>query len=107
MIEFNFEECKNVSGVKNKVRADMSNLLFEFLKSTFGEENVNIVGANEVAVAVGTYPDSDGFSQEVCCVVKTIAKPFLFSNGEKRDVVPYDRIQEAENYQIEVKSKQK
>ena len=59
----------------------------------------------KIAAAVGEVSDDDGFTQEVCAVVKVIAKPWTDSKGSKRHTEAFDRFQAEEDYRIEQKAK--
>lgn len=106
-MKFSVENCKNTTAMRNKIRSDMTSLLFEFLKSKFEDEEGDVlqVGTNEIAVCVAVAEDPDGFPCDVCCVVKAEVKPHLDSQGEKRTVTAYDRFSEAEAYKDELKAK--
>lgn len=107
-MKFSVENCKNTTAMRNKIRSDMTSLLFEFLKSKFEDEEGDVlqVGTNEIAVCVALADDPDGFPCEVNMIVKAETKPHLDSIGAKgREVKAYDRIAEAEAYEAELKAK--
>lgn len=107
-MKFDVKECKNTTAMRNQIRSDMTNLLFEFLKSKFEDEEGDVlqVGTNEIAVCVAVATDKDGFSHDVNMVIKAEAKPHLDSVGAKgREVKAYDRFEEAEAYEDELKAK--
>ena len=107
-MKFSVENCKNTTAMRNKIRTDMTNLLFEFLKSKFEDEEKDVVqvGTNEIAVCVAIAEDEDGFPHDVCVIVKPEVKPHLDSVGAKgREVFAYDRFDAADSYQEELKYK--
>ena len=107
-MKFSVENCKNTTAMRNKIRTDMTNLLFEFLKSKCEDEEKDVVqvGTNEIAVCVALADDPDGFPCEVNMIIKAETKPHLDSVGAKgREVKAYDRIAEAEAYEAELKTK--
>lgn len=106
-MKIDITDCKNTTAIRNKIRTDMTELLMNFLISTFEDEPEDVVqvGTNEIAVCVAVAKDEDGFEHDVCCVVKPEVKPHLDSIGEKRTVTAYDRFAEAEAYEEELKAK--
>ena len=107
-MKLSVENCKNTTSMRNKIRSDMTSLLFEFLKSKFEDEENDVlqVGTNEIAVCVALTDDPDGFPCEVNMIIKAETKPHLDSVGTKgREVKAYDRIAEAEAYEAELKTK--
>ena len=100
-----FSDCKNITAIKEKLRISLTEEFKNFLIEKYGEENVSQIGVNEIAAAVGEVKDSDGFYQEICAVVKVIAKPWTDSKGEKRKTPSFDRFQAEEDYKLELKAK--
>lgn len=100
-----FSQCKNITAIKEKLRVDLTKEFKDFLIERYGEDNVSQIGINEIAAAVGEVSDEDGFIQEVCAVVKIIAKPWTDSKGDKRHTEAFDRFQAEEDYRIEQKAK--
>lgn len=94
----NYSEMKNATAIKNAMRADVADLLNKFLIEKFGEENVSIVGSNEIAVCIGAIPDEYGFERELVVTVKPTVKDWI---------VGYDRIDEAKAYEMELSEKAK
>lgn len=100
-----FSQCKNITAIKEKLRIDLTKEFKDFLIERYGEDNVSQIGVNEIAAAVGEVSDEDGFTQEVCAVVKVIAKPWTDSKGDKRKTEAFDRFQAEEDYLMEIKAK--
>lgn len=94
----NYSEMKNATAIKNAMRADVADLLNKFLIEKFGEENVSIVGSNEIAVCIGAIPDEYGFERELVVTVKPTVKDWIAG---------YDRIDEAKAYEMELSEKEK
>ena len=103
----NYSEMKNATAIKNAMRADVAELLNKFLIEKFGEENVSIVGSNEIAVCIGTIPDSDGFERELVVTIKPTAKDWIDRKTSKKVFEAYSRIDEAEAYEMEISEKAK
>ena len=104
----NFNECKNVSAVKTKVREIAFGDLYEFACEKYGEENVSIVDNNELAVCIGTKTLTDGTEGEVCYTVKPVAKDFDIRITESgKHFLPYERLSEADAYQVSKTEKEK
>lgn len=103
----NYSEMKNATAIKNAMRADVADLLNKFLIEKFGEENVSIVGSNEIAVCIGTIPDADGFERELVVTVKPTAKDWETRKTTKKVFEAYNRIDEAEAYEMELSEKEK
>ena len=103
----NYSEMKNATAIKNAMRADVADLLNKFLIEKFGEENVSIVGSNEIAVCIGTIPDADGFERELVVTVKPTAKDWIDRKTSKKVFEAYSRLDEAEAYKIETEEKAK
>lgn len=101
----NYAEMKNATAIKNAMRADMANLLREFAIERFGEENVSIVGSNEIAICIGTIPDADGFARELVVTVKPTAKDWVDRKATKKTFEAYNRLDEAEAYEMTLKDK--
>lgn len=100
MREYNSE--MKISAIRRDARESLLNEIVEFLKSKGYE--VAQIKSNEVGVVIGTYEDEDKFLHDVVDVVKVTSKPFyskeaVTENG--RDVVEYDLLTEAEDYEIE------
>ena len=105
---FNFNECKNVSTVKGKVRELAFADLYEFACEKYGAENVSIVDNNELAVCIGTKTLTDGTEGEVCYTVKPVAKDFDIRITESgKHFLPYERLSEADAYQVSKTEKEK
>lgn len=106
---FNFNECKTSSAVKTKVREiALANLLDTFIE-LYGEDNVSIVGNNEIAVCCGTRTLADGTEGEVCFTVKPVAKDFDIRRVATSGKVfqPYERIKESEAYEVDKSEKER
>ena len=103
----NYSEMKNATAIKNAMRADVADLLNKLLIEKFGEENVSIVGSNEIAVCIGTIPDADGFERELVVTVKPTAKDWVDRKTSKKVFEAYNRIDEAEAYEMELSEKEK
>ena len=106
-MKIDISECKNLTAKKSKIRAEMTELLMEFLKEKFEdvEGDVLQVGTNEVAVAVAI-DDVDGFARDVCVVVKPEVKSWTRPAATaKRQTEPYDRFEAAEAYAAECEVK--
>lgn len=101
----NFDTCKNMTAVKNMVRATAFDMLYDAFVAIVGEDNVSKVvtdekGTKEVAVAIGTKTDSDGFPVEVCFTVKATAKEWeerKTTTGKRVEM--FDREFSASEYQ--------
>lgn len=100
-----FSQCKNITAIKEKLRNDLTKEFKDFLIERYSEDNVSQIGINEIAAAVGEVSDEDGFTQEVCAVVKVIAKPWTDSKGDRRKTEAFDRFQAEEDYKMEIKAK--
>ena len=104
MTSFNFDECKDMTAVKNKIRELMFEISFKAYCEIFGEENVSKVitdekGTKEIAVALGTKTNSDGFNVEVCATAKFTAKEWeerKTSTGKRVEM--FDREFSANEY---------
>lgn len=106
---YNFNECKTASTVKTKVREiAVQNLLDTFIEM-YGEDNVSIVGNNEIAVCCGTRTLADGTTGEVVFAVKPVAKDFDIRRVATSGKVfqPYERIKEAEAYEVDKSEKER
>ena len=103
----NYSEMKNATAIKNAMRADVADLLNKFLIEKFGEENVSIVGSNEIAVCIGALPDEYGFERELVVTIKPTAKDWVDRETSKKVFEAYDRIGEAEAYETELSEKKK
>lgn len=106
---YNFNECKTPTAVKGKVREiAVQNLLDSFIE-LYGEDNVSIVGNNEIAVCCGTRTLADGTEGEVVFTVKPVAKDFDIRRVATSGKVfqPYERIKEAEAYEVDKSEKEK
>ena len=103
----NYSEMKNATAIKNAMRADVADLLNKFLIEKFGEENVSIVGSNEIAVCIGALPDEYGFERELVVTIKPTAKDWVDRETSKKVFEAYDRIGEAEAYEMELSEKKK
>ena len=105
---FNFNECKNTSAVKAKVREIAFADLYEFACEKYGTDNVSIVDNNELAVCVGVKTLTDGTEGEVVYTIKPIAKDFDVRVTESgKHFLPYERLSEADAYQISKTEKEK
>lgn len=106
---YNFDECKNLSSVKSKVRELALADLLDFFIEKYGEDNISIVGNNEIAVCLGTKTLSDGTIGEVCFTTKPVAKDYDVRTATTSGKVfqPYERIKEADAYEVEKTEKEK
>lgn len=105
---YDFNECKNTSSVKSKVREiALADLLDTFIEK-YGDDNVSIVGNNEIAVCIGTRTLSDSTEGEVCFTIKPVAKDFDIRTATSSGKVfqPYERIKEADAYEVEKTEKE-
>ena len=104
----NYSEIKNAIAIKNAMRADVADPLSKFLIEKFGEENVSIVGSNEIAVCIGTIPDADGFERELVVTVNKRRRTGLTEKHRRKFFFEaYNRIDEAEAYEMELSEKEK
>ena len=103
----NYAEMKNATAIKNAMRADVADLLKTFAVEKFGEENVYVVGSNEIAICIGTLPDADGFDRELVVTVKPTAKDWIDRKTTKKIFEAYNRLDEAEAYAVELEEKAK
>ena len=103
----NYAEMKNATAIKNAMRADVADLLKTFAVEKFGEENVSVVGSNEIAICIGTLPDADGFDRELVVTVKPTAKDWIDRKTTKKTFEAYNRLDEAEAYAVELEEKAK
>ena len=103
----NYAEMKNATAIKNAMRADVADLLKTFAVEKFGEENVSVVGSNEIAICIGTLPDADGFDRELVVTVKPTAKDWIDRKTTKKIFEAYNRLDEAEAYAVELEEKAK
>ena len=101
----NYAEMKNATAIKNAMRADVADLLKTFAVEKFGEENVSVVGSNEIAICIGTLPDADGFDRELVVTVKPTAKDWIDRKTTKKIFEAYNRLDEAEAYAVELEEK--
>ena len=107
-MKIDISECKNLTAKKTKIRTEMTALLMEFLKEKFEDTEGDVlqVGTNEIAAAVALDTDSDGFTTDVCVVVKPEVKSWTRPAATaKRQTEPYDRFDAAEAYAAECKVK--
>lgn len=105
---YNFNEQKNTASVKTKVREiALANLLDCFIE-LYGEDNVSIVGNNEIAVCCGTRTLADGTEGEVCFTIKPVAKDFDIRTATSSGKVfqPYERIKESDAYEVDKSEKE-
>ena len=103
----NYAEMKNATAIKNAMRSDVADLLKTFAVEKFGEENVSVVGSNEIAICIGTLPDADGFDRELVVTVKPTAKDWIDRKTTKKIFEAYNRLDEAEAYAVELEEKAK
>ena len=106
--QFDFDTLGKVSNtaIRNQARAMLFTEIVEFLRERFGDEFVSIVDGDEVSVCVGSRT-VHGFSEEVVVNANMIAKEFdTHSTASGKEVLAYDRLQEAEDYAKELKEKQ-
>ena len=103
----NYAEMKNATAIKNAMRADVADLLKTFAVEKFGEENVSVVGSNEIAICIGTLPDADGFDRELVVTVKPTAKDWIDRKTTKKIFEAYNRLDEAEAYAVGLEEKAK
>ena len=103
----NYAEMKNATAIKNAMRADVADLLKTFAVEKFGEENVSVVGSNEIAICIGILPDTDGFDRELVVTVKPTAKDWIDRKTTKKIFEAYNRLDEAEAYAVELEEKAK
>ena len=103
----NYAEMKNATAIKNAMRSDVADLLKTFAVEKFGEENVSVVGSNEIAICIGTLPDADGFDRELVVTVKPTAKDWVDRKTTKKIFEAYNRLDEAEAYAVELEEKAK
>ena len=101
-------EFKSATALKNAVREQVAEMFAEFCKERFGEDNVSVIGSNEIAVAFAVPTDKDGFAtSEVCFSVKPTVKDFIdrVMPSTGKTVEAFDRLAEAENFAIETADK--
>ena len=72
--------------VKETARTEIMTAIIEFLKKTYGDESVSIIGINTPVVAVGTWNDT-----EVCIEITATAKEIETKETEKTSKVPFNR----------------
>lgn len=105
---FDFNECKNVSAVKTKVRELAFSDLYSMFCEKYGEDNVSIVNNCEIAVCIGTRTLTDGTEGEVCFTCKPVAKDFDVRVTESgKTFLPYERENEADAYEVSKTEKEK
>ena len=105
---FNFNECKNVSAVKTKVRELAFADLYAALSEKYGVDNVSTVGNNELAICIGTRTLTDGTEGEVCFTVKPVAKDFDVRTTESGKMfMPFERENEADAYEVSMTEKER
>lgn len=102
----NLDFCKTVTEVKAQARKIGMDFLKENLIEVFGEENVSQIGDSEYAVAVGTKSDTDGFEHEVCITFKPTTKEFMDRTTAKKTFEEFNRLDEAEAYELSKKEKE-
>lgn len=91
---------------QNEARTKVAEMFREFLIEKFGEENVSLVGSNEYAFVAGTVENKNGVFDMVM-TVKPVAKNYEDTVRSKKVVEAYDRIAEAEAYEMEIADKAK
>lgn len=91
---------------KNMAREITVDFLYEVLKDALGEENVSMVGASEISIAVGVRPDADGFDHEVNVNIAPVAKEPEDRAANKNVYEAYDREFEAEEYAKKIEKKE-
>ena len=88
-----------ISEIKKDMRETLIAEIQEFLKNKY--EDYGMVGNNTIAVAMGTYKDSDGFLNDTCCEIVVRAKPFYDKDSYiKEDGKMSRKIQ---NYNLGIK----
>lgn len=104
---YDFNEKKTAASIKSAVREIAFSDLVETFSEKYGTDNVSIVGANEIAVCVGTRTLTDGTEGEVCFTVKPVAKDFDIRTADSGKVfLPYERLAEADAYEVEKTEKE-
>lgn len=94
--------------VKDEARAQAFALLLEALTAVFGDEGVSVVGNAIVAVSVGSRTVADGTAPEVAAEIKVTVKEFeTHSTASGKEVLAYDRYEEAEAYEAEKTEKER
>lgn len=89
----NFSNDTKATVVKETARTEVMTKVIDFLKETYGEENVSIVGINEPAVAIGTWNGN-----EVCLSISATSKEIENKETSKTTKVAYDRTAAAQAY---------
>ena len=105
---FDYTGAKNETAAKKQARADLSALLFDFLKEKFGEDGqVAYIGKSEIGFVFGTVIDKDGFTVDMVATVKPVIKNYQAHAGEKRPSEAFDFDQAAQDFAEEQESKKK
>lgn len=102
----NFNDFKTATAVKNEARRIMFEMLREFLEEKIGAENVSQIGANELAVCLGTKDLTDGTTAEVCVALKPVAKDYETRTNTKKPFPAFERIIEEEAWETACKDKE-
>lgn len=87
---YDYTKSKNETAAKNKARADICKLFYEFLVENFGEENVGYVDRDTIGFVFGTVNDKDGFPCDMAATVKPVIKSYQDHVGEKRTTKAFD-----------------
>jgi hypothetical protein len=94
------------SAIYKEVRQMLSEDVLEYFSQKY--ERAARISNTEIAVVVGTFIDEDGFTQDVCGILKAQSKPF-YSKTEnvKREVQKFDIDDAIEEYEMDIAVKEK
>lgn len=100
IIMMNFNEMKSATEVKNAARAEVFEKMMNFFANEYGEDNISLIGSNELAICVGTRNDAVGNGREVCVVLKPTAKDYENRVTTKKTFAAFDRAAAVKEYEI-------
>ena len=101
----NFNEFKNATAVKNEARKIAFEMIKTFFTEKLGEENVSIIGNNEIAICLETKDLADGSTSEICVTFKPTAKDYENRKTTKKTFEAFERLIEADLYEAEQQEK--
>lgn len=91
----------------NIFRATLFDVIVKAMIEAYGEENVSIVGASEVAVAIGEVElESTGKRVERCAVISPTLCKYKDYSTERRHFEKYNRWEEEKKYKNTLKGKE-
>ena len=91
----------------NIFRATLFDVIVKAMIEAYGEENVSIVGASEVAVAIGEVElEATGKRVERCAIISPTLCKYKDNRKKKRKFEKYNRWEEEKKYKNTLKEKE-